>query len=151
MANTSDPEVARSLAGLAEARSAESHQRGARLPAAQAQAGSVRLPGTSGQVVERANAVAESAERWVVEVELAVAAAHQRAAEVYESWLQHRVSAFSREELAQRAQAHRDKLAASRSVDRLGERTLAKTIGGWLGRRRGGWLRAWSCSRRSPV
>jgi len=79
----------------------------------------------SGQVVERANAVAESAERWVVEVELAVAAAHQRAAEVYESWLRYGGSALSKEDLAQRARVHRDRLGASRSVDRLVERTLA--------------------------
>jgi hypothetical protein len=60
----------------------------------------------------------------VGEVELAVATAHRRAAEVYESWLQQGLSVFSRQELARRAQLHRDELVESRRVERLVERTL---------------------------
>lgn len=120
-----DHEVARSGPDQATTPWGVSSNRPNRQPASRAHAGFVLDGRAFRDRVERVNAVAESAERWVAEAELAVAAAHQRAAEVYESWLQHGRSAFSREELAQRAQAHRDKVVASRSVDRLGERTLA--------------------------
>ena len=125
MSDVPDHEAARSGADQPTARSRESRNQAGQPSVGRAPAGNVMDRRAFQDRVERVNAVAESAERWVVEAELAVAAAHQRAAEVYESWLQHRVSAFSKEELAQRAQAHRDKLAASRSVDRLGERALA--------------------------
>ncbi len=61
--------------------------------------------------------------RRVAQVEEMVARTHERAAELYETWSGRQV-ALGAAELEQRARRHREIAAATRSVERLAERTL---------------------------
>ena len=78
---------------------------------------------------DRVKAAAETALRRAAEVEVALVRMHQQAAELYESWLQQDRSQGATNELARRAQTHRERMAALWSVDGLIERALTSFEG----------------------
>ena len=67
--------------------------------------------------------VRDDALRKVAQLEEMVARTHERAAELYETWLEQRSDATSNS-LSRRAQRHREMAAAVRSVHRLAARSL---------------------------
>lgn len=76
-----------------------------------------------GPTVEPARMDPDCALRQAAQLEEMAARTHERAAELYESWLKHR-GRTQRGGLEHRARMHREIAAATRSVDCLAERTL---------------------------
>ena len=72
----------------------------------------------------------EDALRRIVALEEMVARTHERAAELYESWLDQVGPRL--DGLADRARRHRERAAATRSVERRAERTLQR-FEAWVG------------------
>jgi hypothetical protein len=66
---------------------------------------------------------ADESERRIAQVEEMVARTHDRAAEMYENWVERHVNARF-EGLEHRARRHRELAAAARSIDNLAERTV---------------------------
>jgi hypothetical protein len=81
------------------------------------------LSGAFGSTVEPARLDPDCALREAAKLEEMAARTHERAAELYESWLTHR-GKTPRGGLEHRARMHREIAAATRSVDCLAERTL---------------------------
>jgi hypothetical protein len=110
---------ARARADRAAARSVELYDLLERLRAAQADT----LPAGPEILSPPSNRVeAVTAQRRVAQLEQMAAATHERAAELYESWLKHHSGApLAARELARQ---HRGIAGANRSVERLAERTL---------------------------
>jgi hypothetical protein len=109
---------ARARADRAAARSVELYDMWERLRAAQTDA---RAPARSG--LGRRPGDAATVQRRIAQFEEMAAATHERAAELYESWLKHNTGT-SLAALEHRARQHRDIADVSRSVERLAERTL---------------------------
>jgi hypothetical protein len=70
-------------------------------------------PGDSGDTVRRA-----------AQLEEMVARTHERAAELYETWLERQGGRAGSVDLERRARRHRELAATARSAERLAERTL---------------------------
>ena len=88
-----------------------------------------RRASPAGRVPTRSPAANGSGEnvralRHVAELEEMVARSHERAAELYESWVKHPLDDRGLG-LERRARMHRELAAAGRSVERLAERTLS--------------------------
>jgi hypothetical protein len=77
----------------------------------------------SAPTAESAPGGTEGTDRRVAQLEEMVARTHERAAELYETWLARQVDTRSRD-LEWRAQRHRELAAKVRSVERVAARTL---------------------------
>lgn len=111
---------ARARADRAAARSVELYDLLERFRAAQ----TGTSPGRTAAPPDPARpAVTAITQRRIAQIEDMAAAAHERAAELYESWLKHHTGA-SLAALEHGARRHREIADVTRSVERLAERTL---------------------------
>jgi hypothetical protein len=90
---------------------------------ARADTASERTGRQSGRMVESASRNTDDTVRRVAQLEEMVARTHERAAELYETWLERQVT-DGPADLQRRAQRHREIAATARSAERLAERTL---------------------------
>jgi hypothetical protein len=112
--------LARARADRAAARSVELYDLLEQFRAAQAD---TRPADTSMPAAPAGRVDTAAAQRRVARLEAMAAAAHERAAGLYESWLKRHAGA-SPAALEHRSQGHREIADVSRAVERLAERTL---------------------------
>jgi hypothetical protein len=121
---TVDFRDARARADRAAARSVELYELLERMRAAGTEVVARRRPPPPLPVSPPRGADGEDGQRRVAELEEMVAAAHDRAADLYETW-QRRHIGESRDALEALARRHRELAQATRSIERLADRTLA--------------------------